>query len=164
MCLVSWKSGARGPPQFLKKCSENAGANENLSCALTLLFSLLFSISMLFLFSDFPCSFCAFSFLVQGFEGFREEKNPCILGGKTLAFSKKARVGGSGWVPINPGNRSGTCSENCGFRIAHVVGCHSENGTSHSENGISNSESCSENTPELSASSENGLFTPRVFS
>ena len=25
------KSGARGPPQFLKKRSENAGANENLS-------------------------------------------------------------------------------------------------------------------------------------
>ena len=24
-------SGARGPPQFLKKSSENAGANENLS-------------------------------------------------------------------------------------------------------------------------------------
>ena len=25
------RSGARGPPQFLKKRSENAGANENLS-------------------------------------------------------------------------------------------------------------------------------------
>ena len=25
-------SGARGPPQFSKKRSENAGANENLSC------------------------------------------------------------------------------------------------------------------------------------
>ena len=25
-------SGARGPPQFLRKRSENAGANENLSC------------------------------------------------------------------------------------------------------------------------------------
>ena len=24
--------GARGPPQFLKKSSENVGANENLSC------------------------------------------------------------------------------------------------------------------------------------
>ena len=31
------------------------------------------------------------------------------------------------------------------------------------ENGISNSESCSKNTPELSESSENGLFTPRAF-
>ena len=67
------------------------------------------------------------------------------------------------WVPINSGNRSGSCSENCGFRIAQVVGCHSENGISYSENGISNSESCSENTPELSESSENGLFTPRAF-
>ena len=52
-------------------------------------------------------------------------------------------------------NRSGSCSENRGFRIAQVVGC-------HSENGISNAESCSENTPELSESSENGLFTPRA--
>ena len=67
------------------------------------------------------------------------------------------------WVPINSGNRSGSCSENCGFRIAQVVGCHSENRISYSENGILNSESCSENTPELSESSENGLFTPRAF-
>ena len=50
------------------------------------------------------------------------------------------------WVPINSGNRSGSCSENFGFRIAQVVGCHSENGISNSENGISNSESCSDNT------------------
>ena len=56
-------------------------------------------------------------------------------------------------------NRSGSCSENCGFRIAQVVGCHPENGISYSENGISNSESCSEKTPERSQSSENGLFT-----
>ena len=63
-------------------------------------------------------------------------------------------------VPINSGNRSGSCSENCGFRIAQVVGCHSKNGISYSENGISN---CSENTPELSESSENDLFTPRAF-
>ena len=67
------------------------------------------------------------------------------------------------WVPNNSGNRSGSCSENCGFRIAQVVGCHSENGILHSENGISHSESCSENTLELSESSENGLFTPRAF-
>ena len=41
-------------------------------------------------------------------------------------------------VPITSGNRSGSCSENCGFRIAQVVGCHSENGISNSGNGISN--------------------------
>ena len=60
-------------------------------------------------------------------------------------------------------NRSESCSENCGFRIDQVVRGHSENGISYSENGIFNSESCSENTPELSESSENGLFTPRAF-
>ena len=65
------------------------------------------------------------------------------------------------WVRGNPGNRSESCSENCGFRIDQVVKGHSENGISYSENGISNSESCSENTPELSESSENGPFTPR---
>ena len=66
------------------------------------------------------------------------------------------------WVPINSENRSGSCSENCGFRIAEVVRGHSEKGISYSENGISNSESCSY-TPQLSESSENGLFTPRAF-
>ena len=66
-------------------------------------------------------------------------------------------------LPINSGNRSGSCSENYGFRIAQVVGRHSENGISYSENAISNSKSCSENTPELSESSENGLFTLRAF-
>ena len=66
-------------------------------------------------------------------------------------------------VPINSGNRSGSCSENCGSRIAQVVGCHSENGISYSENRFLNSKSCSKNTPELSKSSENGLFTPRAF-
>ena len=65
-------SGARGPPQFLKKRSENAGANENLS---------------------------------GGFAG-------------------------------NSGNRSESCSENCGFRIDQVARGHSENGISYSENGI----------------------------
>ena len=68
-----------------------------------------------------------------------------------------------GWVRGNSGNRSESCSENCGFRIDQVVRGHSENGISYSENGISNSESCSENTPELSESSENGFFTPRAF-
>ena len=38
-------------------------------------------------------------------------------------------------VPVNSGNRSGSCSENYGFRIAQVdVKCHSENGILHSEN------------------------------
>ena len=68
-----------------------------------------------------------------------------------------------GWVRGNSGNRSESCSENCGFRIDQVVRGHSENGVSYSENGISNSESCSENTPELSESSENGPFAPRAF-
>ena len=68
-----------------------------------------------------------------------------------------------GWVRGNSGNRSESCSENCGFCIDQVVRGHSEKGTSYSENGISKSESCSENTLELSESSENGLFTPRAF-
>ena len=38
------------------------------------------------------------------------------------------------WIPINSENRSGSRSENCGFRIAQVVRRHSENGISHSEN------------------------------
>ena len=67
------------------------------------------------------------------------------------------------WVRINSKNRSGSCSENCDFRIAQVVRCHSENGISHSENHFLNSESCSENALELSESSENGLFTPERF-
>ena len=41
--------------------------------------------------------------------------------------------------------------------------CYSENGIFHSENHVLSSESCSENTLELSQSSENGLFTPRAF-
>ena len=91
----NFHSGAREPPQFLKKSSEN----ENISCG----------------------------------------------------------------VPISGNRSAGSCPEDCGFRIAQVVGCHSENGNSYSENGISNSESCSEKIPELSESSENGLFTPRAF-
>ena len=59
-----------GDQQFLKKRSENAGANENLLCA----------------------------------------------------------------FPRNSGNRSESCSENCGFRIAQVARHHSENGISRSEN------------------------------
>ena len=72
------------------------------------------------------------------------------------------------WVPINSGNRSESCSENSEFRIAQVVRRHSENGISHSgishsENYFLNSESCSENTPERTQSSENGLFAPKAF-
>ena len=81
----------------------------------------------------------------------------------TTDLTPHLRPSDFGWVPMNSGNRSGSCSENCGVRIAQVVGCHSESGFSYSENGISNSESCSENTPELSESSENSLFTPRAF-
>ena len=67
------------------------------------------------------------------------------------------------WVLIDLGYRSGSCSPgNRGFRIAQVVRCHSENGISHSENQFLNSESCSENIPELSESSENGLFSLRA--
>ena len=52
------------------------------------------------------------------------------------------------------------------FLSPKVVRCHSENGILilHSENQFLNSESCSENTPELSESFENGLVTPRAFS
>ena len=60
--------------------------------------SLLFSISLLFSFSDFPCFFLRFHFLFQGFWGLHEERNPCFFLGKKepLFFPKKARVGGSG--------------------------------------------------------------------
>ena len=50
------------------------------------------------------------------------------------------------WVPVNSENRSRSCSENCGSRIAQVVRCHSENGISHSQNQSLNSESCAEKT------------------
>ena len=87
-----------GATPILEKRSENAGANENLSCG-------------------FPS------------------------------------------IPrIAPGS---SCSENCGFRVAQVVRCHSENQISHCENQFLNSESCSENALKLFESSENdhGLFT-----
>ena len=48
-------------------------------------------------------------------------KNAPRLQGKWKSFM---------WIPINSENRSGSCSENCGFRIAQVVRCHSENGIS----------------------------------
>ena len=83
-------------------------------------------------------------------------------------LKKRSENGGANefffvWVPLLSGNRSGSCSEISGFRIAQVVGCHSENGILYSENGILNSESCSENTLELSESSENGPSAPRAL-
>ena len=73
--------------------------------------------------------------------------------GTTPILKKKLHEWRSEWkyfmlVPTNYGNRSGSCSDNHGFRIAQVVRCHSENGISHSENHVLKSESCSENTPE----------------
>ena len=92
--------------------------------------------------------------LCRGSHANNSRKNAPRMKGKWKSF---------GWVRGNSGNRSESCSENCGFRIDQVVRGHSENGISYSENGISNSESCSENTPELSQSSENGLSAPRAF-
>ena len=81
------------------------------------------------------------------------DSGPCLSGARgSPQFLKKTLRECMGkwkyfmWVPPNSGNCSGSCSENCGFRIAQVVGCHSENGISYSENGISYSESYSENT------------------
>ena len=61
--------------------------------------SLLFLISLLFLFSDFPCFFLRFSFLFQGFQEFREERNPCFFGEKPLLFPKKQGLEGQGRSP-----------------------------------------------------------------
>ena len=67
------------------------------SIALTLQ-SLLFSIiSLLFLFSDFPCFFVRFSSLFPRILGVPRREKPLLFWGPTLAFSKKARIGGSGW-------------------------------------------------------------------
>ena len=43
-------------------------------------------------FSDFPCFFVRFSFLFQGFEGFREEKNPLHFSGFPLLFFQKSKA------------------------------------------------------------------------
>ena len=67
------------------------------------------------------------------------------------------------WAPINSENRSGSCSENCGFHIAQVVRCHSENGNSHSENQFLNSESCSEKTGTLRELREWPFHSESVF-
>ena len=87
----------------------------------------------------------------------------------TPQFSKKrpenAGANENLWcgLPSIPGTAPGVAPRILVFCIAQVLGCHSENGISYSEDGTSNSESCSENTPEHSQSSENGLFAQRAF-
>ena len=51
-----------------------------------------------FLFSDFPCFFCAFFLSFPRILGIPRREKPLLFWGKTLAFSKKARIGGSGLV------------------------------------------------------------------
>ena len=58
--------------------------------------SLLFSISLLFSLSDFPCSLGAFFLPFPRILGVPRREKPLLFWGKTLAVSKKARVGGSG--------------------------------------------------------------------
>ena len=60
---------------------------------------------------------------------------------------------------------SNSCYENCGFCFGRVVRCHCETGISHSQNHFLNSESCSENTLELSESSDQEwpFHSERVF-
>ena len=61
--------------------------------------------SLLFLFSDFPCFLGRFSFLFQGFWGFRKEKNPCFFLRFPWFFFQK----GKGWrvrVEANLQNRA----------------------------------------------------------
>ena len=47
-------------------------------------------------FPIFLAVLCAFSFLFQGFEGFREEKNPCFFRGFPCLFPKKQGLEGQG--------------------------------------------------------------------
>ena len=61
------------------------------------------------------------------------------------------------------GSRYRSCSENCGSCTAQTVRCHSENGIRIPSLSSLIFESCSQNAPELSESSENGLVTPRAF-
>ena len=59
--------------------------------------SLLFSFSMLFSFSDFPCFFfCAFFLSFPRISGVPRREKPLLFSGFPLLFFKKARVGGSG--------------------------------------------------------------------
>ena len=78
-------------------------------CQTLTLQSLLFSISLLFSFSDFPCFFLRFSFLFQGFEGFRKERNPCFFGANPCFFQKskgwRVREQRPFYSPIVPGSQ-----------------------------------------------------------
>ena len=58
--------------------------------------SLPFSISLLFLFSDFPCFFVRFPLFSKDFRGSAKRKTLAFLGKNPCFFSKKARIGGSG--------------------------------------------------------------------
>ena len=53
--------------------------------------SLLFSISLLFLFSDFPCFLVRFSSLFPRILGVPRSEKPLLFWGKPLAFSKKSK-------------------------------------------------------------------------
>ena len=66
-------------------------------------------------------------------------------------------------VPVNSGNRSRSRSENCRVFCSSRETPFRESDLPFREFFFLNSESCSENTPELFQSSENGLFTPRAF-
>ena len=73
--------------------------------------SLLFSISLLFFVFRFSLLFCAFFLPFPRILGVPRGGKPLLFWGKTLAFSKKARVGGSGLLGVeienfNPGGRS----------------------------------------------------------
>ena len=59
--------------------------------------SLLFSISLLFSFSRFSLFFCTFFLSFPRISRFPRREKPLLFWGKTLAFSKKARIGGSGF-------------------------------------------------------------------
>ena len=58
--------------------------------------SLLFSISLLFAFSDFPCFSLRFFLPFPRILGVPRREKPLLFSGKNPCFSKKARVGGSG--------------------------------------------------------------------
>ena len=58
--------------------------------------SLLFSIALLFLFSDFPCFFGAFLLSFAGILGVPRREKPLLFWGKALAFPKKQGLEGQG--------------------------------------------------------------------
>ena len=91
-----------------------------------------------------------------------------LLRAGTTQFSKKRSKNGganeniSCWFPSIPGIAPGVAPRIAAFALPKSWDA-IPHGISYSENGISNPESCSENTPERSQSSKNGLFTPRAF-